>query len=44
VLALASGAVAMEGPTDYVLDSAEFRATMMGDASGRDQEVATTDV
>jgi ABC-type branched-subunit amino acid transport system ATPase component len=44
VLALASGAVAMEGPTDYVLDSAEFRATMMGDASGRDQKVATTDV
>jgi ABC-type branched-subunit amino acid transport system ATPase component len=44
VLALTSGAVAMEGPTDYVLDSAEFRATMMGDASGRDQEVATTDV
>jgi branched-chain amino acid transport system ATP-binding protein len=44
VLALASGAVALEGPTEYVLDSAEFRATMMGDASGRDQKVATTDV
>jgi hypothetical protein len=44
VLGLASGAVALEGPTEYVLDSAEFRATMMGDTPGRDQKVAATDV
>jgi ABC-type branched-subunit amino acid transport system ATPase component len=44
VLGLASGAVALEGPTEHVLDSAEFRATMMGDTSPRDQKVAATDV
>jgi branched-chain amino acid transport system ATP-binding protein len=44
VLGLASGVVALEGPTEYVLGSAEFRATMMGDTSGRDQKVAATDV
>jgi ABC-type branched-subunit amino acid transport system ATPase component len=44
VLGLASGAVALEGPTERVLDSAEFRATMMGDTSGRDQKVAASDV
>jgi ABC-type branched-subunit amino acid transport system ATPase component len=44
VLGLASGAVALDGPTEYVLDSAEFRATMMGDTSVRDQKVAVTDV
>jgi branched-chain amino acid transport system ATP-binding protein len=44
VLGLASGAVALQGPTGYVLDSAEFRATMMGDTSARDQKVAITDV
>ena len=43
VLGLASGAVALDGPTGQVLDSAEFRATMMGDTSGRDQKVAVTD-
>jgi branched-chain amino acid transport system ATP-binding protein len=44
VLGLASGSVALEGPTGEVLDSAEFRVTMMGDTSARDQKVATTDV
>ena len=44
VLGLASGSVALEGPTGDVLDSAEFRVTMMGDKSARDQKVATTDV
>jgi ABC-type branched-subunit amino acid transport system ATPase component len=44
VLGLASGSVALQGRTGEVLDSAEFRATMMGDTSARDQKVATTDV
>jgi branched-chain amino acid transport system ATP-binding protein len=44
VLGLASGSVALDGPTGEVLDSEEFRVTMMGDASARDQKVATTDV
>jgi ABC-type branched-subunit amino acid transport system ATPase component len=44
VLGLASGSVALEGPTGEVLDSAEFRVTMMGETSARDQKVATTDV
>jgi branched-chain amino acid transport system ATP-binding protein len=43
VLGLASGSVALQGRTGDVLDSAEFRATMMGDTSARDQKVATTD-
>ena len=33
VLGLASGSVALQGPTSEVLDSAEFRATMTGDMS-----------
>ena len=33
ILALVSGSVAIEGPTDRVLDSEEFRATMTGDIS-----------
>jgi branched-chain amino acid transport system ATP-binding protein len=41
VLGLASGSVALQGRTDDVLDSAEFRATMMGDTSARDQKAAT---
>jgi branched-chain amino acid transport system ATP-binding protein len=44
VLGLASGSVALDGPTSEVLDSAEFRVTMMGDTSARDEKVATTDV
>ena len=44
VLGLASGLVALDGPTGEVLDSVEFRVTMMGDTSARDQKVATTDV
>jgi ABC-type branched-subunit amino acid transport system ATPase component len=44
VLGLASGSVALEGPTSDVLDSAEFRMTMMGGAPGLDQKVAITDV
>jgi branched-chain amino acid transport system ATP-binding protein len=44
VLGLASGSVALQGRTGDVLDSAEFRATMTGDTSGREQKVATTDV
>jgi ABC-type branched-subunit amino acid transport system ATPase component len=44
VLGLASGAVALEGPTEYVLDSVEFRATMTGDRPERDQKVAASDV
>jgi ABC-type branched-subunit amino acid transport system ATPase component len=46
VLALVSGAVAIEGPTDAVLESAEFRATMTGDTSLfdlPDRKVATPD-
>jgi branched-chain amino acid transport system ATP-binding protein len=52
VLALVSGSVAIEGPTDDVLDSEEFRATMTGDTSLSDlpglpdlsdQKVATPD-
>jgi len=44
VLGLASGSVALDGPTGEVLDSAAFRVTMMGETSARDQKVATTDV
>jgi branched-chain amino acid transport system ATP-binding protein len=44
VLGLASGSVALQGRTVDVLESAEFRATMMGDTSARGQKVATTDV
>jgi branched-chain amino acid transport system ATP-binding protein len=44
VLGLASGSVALDGPTGEVLDSAAFRVTMMGDTSARDEKVATTDV
>jgi branched-chain amino acid transport system ATP-binding protein len=44
VLGLASGSVALQGRTDDVLNSAEFRATMTGDTSAREQKVATTDV
>ena len=32
VLGLVSGAVAMQGPTEEVLNSKEFRATMTGDS------------
>ena len=44
VLGLVSGSVALQGPTSEVLDSEEFRATMTGDMSIRDEKVATTDV
>ncbi len=43
VLALVSGSVAIEGPTDDVLDSDEFRATMAGDTSLYEPKVATPD-
>jgi branched-chain amino acid transport system ATP-binding protein len=43
VLGLASGSVALDGPTSDVLDSAQFRMTMAGGAPGLDQKVATTD-
>ncbi len=43
VLGLVSGSVAMEGPTDDVLDSEEFRATMTGDTSISERKVATPD-
>jgi branched-chain amino acid transport system ATP-binding protein len=44
VLGLASGSVALEGPTSDVLDSAEFLMTMMGGTPGLDEKVATRDV
>ena len=43
VVGLASGSVALAGPTSEVLDSEEFRLTMMGEP-GLEQKVATTDV
>ena len=44
VLGLASGSVALQGPTSEVLASEQFRATMTGEVSVREQKVATTDV
>jgi ABC-type branched-subunit amino acid transport system ATPase component len=44
VLGLASGSVALQGPTGEVLASEQFRATMTGEVSVREQKVATTDV
>jgi len=44
VLGLASGWVALQGPTSEVLASEQFRATMTGEVSVREQKVATTDV
>jgi branched-chain amino acid transport system ATP-binding protein len=44
VLGLVSGSVALQGPTSEVLASEEFRATMTGEVSVREQKVATTDV
>jgi branched-chain amino acid transport system ATP-binding protein len=44
VLGLASGSVALDGPTAEVLDSAEFRTTMRGAGSVLEQKVAITDV
>jgi ABC-type branched-subunit amino acid transport system ATPase component len=44
VLGLASGSVALQGPTSEVLASEQFRATMTGEASVPEQKVATTDV
>jgi branched-chain amino acid transport system ATP-binding protein len=44
VLGLVSGSVALQGPTNQVLDSEEFRTTMTGDTSLLTQKVATADV
>jgi branched-chain amino acid transport system ATP-binding protein len=44
VLGLASGSVALQGLTSEVLASEQFRATMTGEVSVREQKVATTDV
>jgi ABC-type branched-subunit amino acid transport system ATPase component len=44
VLGLASGSVALQGPTSEVLASEQFRATMTGEVPVREQKVATTDV
>jgi ABC-type microcin C transport system duplicated ATPase subunit YejF len=44
VLGLASGSVALQGPTGEVLASEQFRATMTGEVSVPEQKVATTDV
>jgi len=44
VLGLASGSVALQGPTSEVLASEQFRATMTGEVSVHEQKVATTDV
>jgi branched-chain amino acid transport system ATP-binding protein len=43
VLGLVSGTVAMRGPTEEVLDSEEFRATMTGDSSHLDRKAAMPD-
>jgi len=42
VVGLVSGSVALAGPASQVLDSAEFRITMMGE-SAPEQKAATTD-
>ena len=44
VLGLASGSVALQGPTSEILASEQFRATMTGEVSVHEQKVATTDV
>jgi ABC-type branched-subunit amino acid transport system ATPase component len=44
VLGLVSGSVALSGPTEDVLDSEEFLATMTGGMPAAGQKVATADV
>jgi branched-chain amino acid transport system ATP-binding protein len=44
VLGLVSGAVALTGPTDIVLDSEEFRATMTGGTLANERKAAIADV